>query len=327
MGIVMDFANLFKVLNNYGMTDWASLLKLQIEKHFKYIRHGDYPKWQKAHNNLPAITPSIITLDEASIQIGLSTDATDQEKTEIEQQLKVLMPWRKGPFDLFGITIDTEWQSWIKWNRLQEQIKPLKNRMVLDIGCGNAYYGWRMLGSNASYVVGMDPTLLFYMQFSAVKKYMPDFNIDIIPLGIQTIPDITLNFDTVFSMGVIYHRRDPGKHLSRLFSCLKTGGELVLETLVIESDNMDVLNPDGCYAKMNNVWAIPSTGLLIKWVNDTGFRHVRIIDVSRTSSEEQRVREWMQFESLSDFLDKQDKNKTIEGYPAPTRAILLAEKP
>jgi tRNA (mo5U34)-methyltransferase len=35
----------------------------------------------------------------------------------------------------------------------------------------------------------------------------------------------------------------------------------------------------------------------------------------------------MVFESLSDFLDPKDKNKTIEGYPAPKRAIFLAESP
>ncbi|MEY8213807.1 MAG: DUF1698 domain-containing protein, partial [Colwellia sp.] len=29
-------------------------------------------------------------------------------------------------------------------------------------------------------------------------------------------------------------------------------------------------------------------------------------------------------QSLSDFLDPQDKNKTIEGYPAPQRAIFIA---
>ncbi len=322
----MDYKKLVNVLNDNGMSDWASSLAQQLTEFHKNIHHGDYQKWQKAIDALPSISPSKIKLDTDSVQIGVSDDITEQEQTEIEQQLKVLMPWRKGPFTFFGVAIESEWQSWMKWNRLQEQIKPLNNRMVLDIGCGNAYYGWRMLGSHARYVVGMDPTLLFYMQFSAVKKYMPDFNIDIIPLGIQALPDMPLNFDTVFSMGVIYHRRDPGEHLGRLLSCLKPGGELVLETLVIESDQMEVLNPDGRYAKMNNVWAIPSTGSLLKWVNDAGFRHVRIIDVSRTTSEEQRITEWMQFESLSDFLDKQDMNRTIEGYPAPTRAILLAEK-
>jgi tRNA (mo5U34)-methyltransferase len=323
----MDYEKLLETLQANSMSDWSSVLDEQLAEYFSSINHGDYPKWMSAIDNLPSIPVSSFDINSDTIIIGSDADCSDQQSQFIKNQLKILMPWRKGPFNLFGVCIDTEWRSNIKWARIKDHIQALDNRMVLDIGCGNGYYGWRMLGCNAKYVVGMDPTLLFYMQFSAIKKYLPDFNIDVIPLGIQALPDIPLNFDTVFSMGVIYHRRDPIEHLSRLMDCLKSGGELVLETLVIESDQMEVLIPDGRYAKMNNVWAIPNTNTLINWVKDAGFHHARIIDVSRTSSEEQRLTEWMQFESLTDFLDKQDRNKTIEGYPAPTRAILLAEKP
>ncbi len=323
----MDYEKLLDTLHENSMSDWSRQLEKQLSDYFTNINHGDYTKWVSAIDNLPSIPFSTFDLNADSIIIGSDADCTDQQQEWIKKRLKTLMPWRKGPFNLFGVFIDAEWQSNIKWARIKDHIQPLDNKMVLDIGCGNGYYGWRMLGSNARYVVGMDPTLLFHMQFSAIKKYLPDFDIDIVPLGIQALPDIPLKFDTVFSMGVIYHRRDPVEHLTRLMDCLKSGGEIVLETLVIESDQIDVLIPDGRYAKMNNVWSIPSTGLLLKWVNDTGFRHARIIDVSKTTCNEQRVTEWMQFESLNDFLDKKDKNKTIEGYPAPTRAILLAEKP
>ena len=309
------------------MSDWADVLGPQLEEYFSKINHGDYPRWLSAIEKLPAIEFSNFNLFSNAIHIGLSSDCTEKQALLIKHQLKELMPWRKGPFNLFGNYIDSEWQSNIKWARIKDHIQSLDNRMVLDIGCGNGYYGWRMLGENAKYVVGMDPTLLFYMQFSAVKKYMPDFSIDIIPLGIQALPEVKLNFDTVFSMGVIYHRKDPIEHVNRLMNCLRSGGELVLETLIIESENMDELIPNGRYAKMNNVWSIPSTELLIKWVSDVGFLNVRIADISKTTIEEQRVTDWMQFESLADFLDKQDMNKTIEGHPAPIRAVLLAEKP
>ena len=185
---------------------------------------------------------------------------------------------------------------------------------------------WRMSGNNARHIVGLDPTLLFIMQFAAVKKYVPDANINILPFGIQKLPDYPLNFDTVFSMGVIYHRRDPVKHFKQLQNCLRAGGELVLESLIIETKDSDVLVPEKRYAKMNNVRAIPNPDQLLKWAEDAGFINARIIDITRTTSEEQRRTEWMKFESLSDFLDKDDKSKTVEGYPAPTRAILLAEK-
>ncbi len=323
----MDYKKLLAVLNENGMGDWSSLLGAQLFEFYTSINHGDYPRWKSAVENLPLISHVSVELNSENIVVGSESECTNEQQSLIKEQLKHLMPWRKGPFNLFGVDIDSEWRSNLKWNRLKDQIKPLENRMVLDIGCGNGYYGWRMLGENAKYVVGMDPTLLFIMQFSAVKKYLPDANIDIIPLGIEALPNLQLNFDTVFSMGVIYHRRDPAKHMQQLMNCLKSGGELVLETLVIETDEREVLNPDGRYSKMRNVWSIPSCSLLMQWAEDVGFINARIVDVTRTTAEEQRQTDWMIYESLSDFLDKEDSNKTVEGHPAPTRAILIAEKP
>lgn len=323
----MNYSQLFSVLNDNAMSDWSSLLEQQIEDFFSNLNHGDYPKWLSAVEGLPVIPVATSNFNSDSVVIGSKSDCTDEQQALIKEQLQVLMPWRKGPFDLFGVDIDTEWRSNWKWDRLKDQIKPLENRMVLDIGCGNGYYGWRMLGEKAKYVVGMDPTILFNMQFAAIKKYLPDANIDIIPLGIQALPESPLNFDTVFSMGVIYHRRDPVEHLEQLMNCLTTGGELVLETLVIDSEKCEELIPQGRYSKMNNVWSVPSCDLLMNWVAEAGFKNARIIDVTKTTIEEQRKTAWTRFESLSDFLDKEDHNKTVEGYPAPIRAILLAEKP
>ncbi|MFT5395830.1 MAG: tRNA (mo5U34)-methyltransferase [Gammaproteobacteria bacterium] len=323
----MDYSNLLETLNENSMDEWSSFLGTQLIEYYSSINHGDYPRWKTAVENLPLISDVSVNLNSGSVIVGLESECTNEQQSVIREQLKNLMPWRKGPFNLFGIDIDSEWRSNLKWNRLKDQIKPLDNKMVLDIGCGNGYYGWRMLGENAKYVVGMDPTLLFIMQFSAIKKYLPDANIDIIPLGVQTLPNMQLNFDTVFSMGVIYHRRDSAEHMTQLMDCLKSGGELVLETLVIGSDEPEALNPDGRYSKMRNVWSIPSNSLLTQWAEDVGFINTRIVDVTKTTSEEQRQTDWMSYESLSDFLDKEDSNKTVEGHPAPTRAILIAEKP
>ena len=55
-------------------------------------------------------------------------------------------------------------------------------------------------------------------------------------------------------MGVLYHRRSPIDHLLELKGCLQTGGELVLETLVIDGGLGEVLVPENRYAKMRNVW-------------------------------------------------------------------------
>jgi tRNA (mo5U34)-methyltransferase len=323
----MDYKKLLATLKENEMNDWSSLLGAQLFEYFSNLNHGDYPRWKTAVDNLPVIVNINIDLNSDSVVIGSESECTPEQQQLIRKQLEELMPWRKGPFNLFGIEINTEWRSNWKWDRLIDQIKPLKDKMVLDIGCGNGYYGWRMLGDKAKYVVGMDPTLLFFMQYLAIKKYLPDLNLDILPFGIQALPDTPLYFDTVFSMGVIYHRRDPMEHLAQLMNCLNSGGELVLETLVIDSHKAESLHPKGRYAKMNNVWVIPSCSLLTEWVEQAGFINTRIIDVTRTTTEEQRKTDWTRFESLSDFLDKKDNNKTIEGHPAPTRAILIAEKP
>ena len=50
-----------------------------------------------------------------------------------------------------------------------------------------------------------------------------------------------------------------------------------------------------------------------------------MVDLNQTSLEEQRATEWMRFNSLKDFLDPDDVNKTAEGYPAPLRAVIVAE--
>jgi tRNA (mo5U34)-methyltransferase len=227
--------------------------------------------------------------------------------------------------NLGGVEIDTEWRSDWKWDRLRKEITSLKDRTVLDIGCGNGYYLWRMLGEGAKLAVGVDPFLLFVMQFWATKHFTPN-NLPawVLPMGWEDLPPELPYFDTVFSMGVLYHRRIPHQFLEQLQNYAKPGGELVLETLVIEGGEGDVLVPEGRYAKMRNVWYIPSVPTLEAALRNAGWQNVRCIDVTTTTNEEQRSTEWMTFESLKDFLDPNDHSKTIEGYPAPRRAILLA---
>jgi len=323
----MGNQKLFEILQKNKMSSFVNELKKKIPNFLNSSRHGDFIRWSNSVNDLPSIKISEFNFNLDSIIVGSKSDCSDIERKLIEEKLRQLMPWRKGPYNLFGLILDAEWQSNMKWKRLEGHIKSLKNKLVLDVGCGNGYYGWRMLGKEAEYVVGIDPSLLFYSQFRAIKKYIPDSDIEIIPFGIEELPNSKLYFDTVFSMGVIYHRREPIEFLKQLSRCLKSGGELVIESIVIDSDNLDVLIPEGPYAKMKNVWSIPSLKLLVKWINDAGFRNTRVIDTAKTTSKEQRVTTWMQFESLDDFLDQHDRDKTIEGYPAPARSIVISEKP
>ena len=202
-----------------------------------------------------------------------------------------------------------------------------KIKTAIDVGCGNGYHCWRAKGAGAKAAVGIDPTMLYAIQFQAVQKYIQDLSTAVFPVGIDDMTEELNAFDTVFSMGLLYHRRSPLDHLLQLKSFLRPGGELVLETLVIEGKKGEVLNPKGRYAQMPNVWFIPSCPTLEVWIQRMGFENVRLIDVTKTTAQEQRVTEWMGFHSLENFLDPNDPNLTVEGYPAPRRAIFLANNP
>ena len=285
--------------------------------------HGDLPRWQAAVDALPPLTVESRELNEC---FALAGACTNEQHAALEHALKGLTPWRKGPFELFGVHVDTEWHSDWKWTRVAPHLD-LAGKRVLDVGCGNGYYQWRMLGAGADCVVGVDPNWLFFCQFLAIKRYLPELPAWHLPLALEELPSKLEGFDTVFSMGVLYHRRSPIDHLLALKDCLVRGGELVLETLVVDGDVNTVLVPEDRYAQMRNVWFLPSVPALELWLRRAGFVDVRCVDVSVTSIEEQRSTEWMRYQSLPEFLDPQDRSKTVEGLPAPTRAVLLARKP
>jgi len=172
----------------------------------------------------------------------------------------------------------------------------------LDVGCGNGYHCWRMLGADAERVIGIDPSAKFVFQFYAIKRFAGNhLPIDVLPLGIEHMPEKMAAFDTVFSMGILYHRRSPMDHLRELRQLLKPGGQLVLETLVIEGAEDQLLVPQDRYAKMPNVWFIPSPDMLLSWMSKNGLKNPRMVDISTTTIEEQRSTDWMKFESLADF--------------------------
>ncbi|MDO8844198.1 tRNA 5-methoxyuridine(34)/uridine 5-oxyacetic acid(34) synthase CmoB [Methylicorpusculum sp.] len=324
---MIDYQPLYDVLREAGAQVWADALPDQLKKSLDPERHGNSKKWHDLINSLSGLKPSLIELDADVVKIGVSTDLNALSPELFIDGLKQFHPWRKGPYELFGVPIDTEWRSDWKWDRLKDHIKPLKYRLVLDVGCGSGYHCWRMLGAGAKMVVGIDPLLLNIMQFQLLRQLYGEAPIYGLPVGIEDVPYGMKAFDTVFSMGVLYHRRSPIDHLLELKECLRPGGELVLETLVIDGGLGQVLVPEDRYARMRNVWFLPSCETLLGWMKRCGFINCRVIDVSVTSIEEQRSTEWMQFHSLKDFLDPDDVNLTSEGYPAPKRAIVLADCP
>ena len=77
---------------------------------------------------------------------------------------------------------------------------------------------------------------------------------------------------------------------------------------------------------MNNVWFIPTVAMLKNWMEKCNLADVRVVDINQTSIEEQRATDWMTFQSLEDFLDPNDSGKTLEGHPAPKRAVLIGTR-
>jgi tRNA (mo5U34)-methyltransferase len=324
---MIDYQPLIKRWQEGALSTWSERLEDQIVQGLSPERYGDLSRWREAIANLPDLVADAVHLD--ADRVGASRQAAIDENTQLQLRdaLQGLHPWRKGPFELFGVHIDTEWRSDWKWQRLHRNIDDLAGRRVLDVGCGSGYHCWRMLGDGAAEVIGIDPTPLFVMQFWALQKYLQRDEVWVLPVGIADVPPGLAAFDTVFSMGILYHRRSPMDHLQELKNCLKPGGQLVLETLVIEGGLGETLVPEGRYARMGNVWFLPSVDTLVSWMRKLGFVDPEVIDVTTTTTDEQRSTDWMRFHSLENFLDPQDSSKSIEGYPAPRRAVVTARVP
>jgi len=322
---VIDLNDFFEAISGTKLEAFAADFKQALELRFYQRPHGELTEWIHTLDQLPAVTADQILLDQEAVTLGSSQAISESERDLIYQALMMLHPWRKGPFELMGIRIDTEWRSNLKWSRVEPHISPLQDRLVLDVGCGNLYYGWRMLVHQPRLVVGIDPSQKFMMQYQIMKRFAPSLLLHYLPLRDEDLPGRMQCFDTLFSMGVLYHRRSPFDHLEQLRQCLRPGGELILETLVIEGGANPVLVPRDRYAQMPNVWFIPSCDTLCQWLERAGFKNPGVVDLSHTGVDEQRSTDWMRFQSLSDYLDPHNPSLTIEGYPAPLRATLIAE--
>lgn len=317
------YDRLFAWLAQSPLSHWLESIAALSES--KIARHGDTRRWLEALSQLPALVPDSLDLAAPCLKIGSAKQIDEATREGIREALMSFHPWRKGPFCPYGIHLDTEWRSDWKWARLEGEID-LKNKLVLDVGSGNGYYGWRMLGAGATRVIAIDPTIGYIMQYAAMRHFIGEQAMHVLPLKLEELPKGNAVFDTVFSMGVIYHRKNHLEHIEQLMRHLKPGGTLVLEGLVINGEVDDVLHPQGRYAKMKNVHTIPSVGMMQQWLEEAGLHTVKLLDISPTGTDEQRRTEWMHFESLADYLDPTDFEKTIEGYPAPIRAVFSACK-
>lgn len=292
------------------------------EERLKWLRWKNIAPLQEAILSLPQIKPSAIEFeDEVAISfINLSA----HHKQQINETAKMLKPWRKGPFRISDTFIDSEWQSYLKYNLLEPHFD-LRDKIVGDIGCNNGYYLFRMLKQKPKRLIGFDPSPIAYSQFQFINHFIKS-NIVYELLGVEHIAMYEHKFDLLFCLGVLYHRSDPVGMLKSLYKGLESGGELILDTFMIEGEDEICLTPRDRYSKIPNVYFIPTIPALENWCLRAGFASVEVLDIRKTELSEQRKTEWIDHQSLEHFLDPDDHNKTIEGYPAPQRVYLKATK-
>jgi tRNA (mo5U34)-methyltransferase len=314
-------------LHRFGLARYETAIGDRLVPVVKRIQGQDRKArtYREMLADLPAVEPSRNDLDHDRIRIGQPGDLGPDDRRVLREALKTMIPWRKGPFDVFGIPVDSEWDSSLKWKRVRPHLVPLKGQRILDIGSSCGYYMFRMCADDPALVLGIEPYLTFYFQFQLLQRYIRADRVFPLPLRLEALPAMPGCFDTVFCMGILYHQREPVQALERIRPLLAHGGQLVVETLVLVEKGDTVLNPPGRYAKMNNVYAIPTATRLEKWLQKAGYRCIRCVDVTPTTLDEQRPTEWINSESLDAFLDPLHPGLTVEGHPAPVRAVLLAQ--
>ena len=303
---MIDYTALAQHWRSLDLEAWADPIEALVRSRMSSATHGDFDRWQNILKELPKVENDVAQLRAALLE---------------------LTPWRKGPFEIGGVTIDAEWRSDLKWGRLASAVEALDGRHILDVGCGNGYYALRMRKLGAASVTGIDPTLLYIMQFLAVNYFEREHSVFVLPLRLHELPAAASKFDTTFSMGVLYHQRSPIDHLRQLNATLRPEGQLVLETLFMPGDDSFAFTPADRYARMKNVWLLPTISELTTWLKRSGFRNIEVVDKTITVIEEQRSTEWMTFESLAEALDPADSSRTIEGCSAPRRVIVTASSP
>jgi len=297
-------------------------LALLREERKKWLTWKNIVPYQEAIKKLPLHEDVEVALTDA-VQIDLPS-LSEEEALQIKQIALLMKPWRKGPFGLNDLFIDSEWQSQIKYNLLEAHFD-LKDKIVGDIGCNNGYYLFRMLSHKPKKLIGFDPSAIYYSQFQFMNHYIKS---DIVYelLGVEHVEFYEHKFDTLFCLGVLYHRSDPVAMLKSLFKGLNKGGELILDTFMIDGEEEMCLTPRDRYSKIPNIYFVPTVPALINWCHRAGFESVEVLETMVTEANEQRKTEWIDTQSLEDYLDPNDKTKTVEGYPAPKRVYIKAMK-
>ena len=288
----------------------------------KWLTWKNIAPLQEAIKALPVYGDVEVELgDTVALSIA---NLSSEDAVKIEQTARMMMPWRKGPFRINDLYIDSEWQSQIKYNLLEPHFD-LRDKVVGDIGCNNGYYLFRMQSHQPKKLIGFDPSAIYYSQFQFINHFI-DSAIVYEMLGVEHVEFYEHRFDLLFCLGVLYHRPDPVGMLKSLYRGLNRGGELILDTFMIDGEEEIALTPRERYSKIPNIYFVPTVNALKNWCYRAGFERVEVLETKKTDLNEQRKTEWIATQSLEDFLDPDDPDKTVEGYPAPKRVYIKAYK-
>ena len=299
-----------------------NLTKPYLSNPFGKKKDKRIESWLEIMNTLPCPANKKVSL-ESEVRV----DFEDDTFYELKDLLLRLSPWRKGPFHIREIFIDSEWRSDEKWKRFKKLNIDLKKKNILDVGSGNGYYAFRMLGDGANNILCLEPNLVHVSQFAALNRFVTSDNIRMLPERLENIKFSDTKFDVVFSMGLLYHQRDPSQHIKDLKNTLKDGGQLVIETIVSPEAYGNFLEPsEGRYASMPNVHYVHTDKGCKKLFEELSLSLQCESYNTRTTGQEQRKTEWMPFKSFESALNPSNLDLTIEGYPAPERKFYVLEK-
>lgn len=314
-------------LDNFPAAQHDTIKELH-EKKQRWVNQTKkgFLRYREPYESLSHIKASWCDFSGNVIQIGRPDDVNDTDRQHILKVMRDFMPWRKGPFNIFGIDIDAEWRSERKWNRLLPELPSLEGKLVADIGCNNGYYMFRAAHHKPQFVLGFEPYVQHYYTFRTLNGFTAQDNLEIDLFGVEHIHLFPECFDVILLLGIIYHRPSPIEALRDIFTALKPGGTLLLESQAIPGKEPIALFPENTYAKVPGTWFIPTGACLYNWLKRTGFSNIRLFFQHPMNSDEQRQTDWMIFESYEDFIDKENPALTIEKYPAPLRVYFKAEK-
>lgn len=302
----------------------ASAVVVECRKVWQTIQRS--PHWHQIHCDLKVLVNGMNDHPPFETVLGeeVTTSLPDTfNYTALERLCTSLVSWRTGPYTLGSFRIDTEWRSYMKWSRVAPLIPQTPGMRVADVGCSNGYFMHRLATLQPEIAVGFDPIERCWLQFALIQSFMRTPNLAFVPMGILSLEAFKGFFDFILCMGVLYHQRDHALAVRRLFDATRAGGSVLLESLVVPSDQPLVIEPRDRYAKMRNAWIIPSAAHLHALFTDAGFTNISVYSFGPLTTKEQRATRFAPYESLADFLDPNDPTRTIEGHPAPHTAAVI----